>query len=409
MQEFRKLNKNIKLRTLTVFLTVLLGSSIYPNMTIYYVHHFNAFIAGILLIIVSIVGFIAGLYGGHLADLIGRKQVMVIASLMILVGYIIAAISNSPLTINPYTTFIGFLLASAGGSFADPAEQAMMIDSSTEENRQYIYSLIYWILNIGVMIGAAIGGWFFKDYMFELMIASAIVAIINSYIVIKLMTETLPEESKNSKSNQHSIIEILKSYLGVLKDKAYSLFLVAMIFSTVIFMQPDYYLAAHLGESFKTTYLFGLTIYGQRMLSIMIIVNTVIIVLFMTSLSNFTKKFPLLKTFALGTFLQALGFALSFIFDTFTPLIVAAVILTIGEMINVPSSQVIRADLMDKRKIGVYSGATSAVRPIGMILSGFMVSISGIVGNYVLAIVLVIFSFISIILTTLAAKMKKIA
>ncbi|WP_373780582.1 hypothetical protein [Weissella soli] len=57
MQEFMQLDRNLKLRTLTVFLVVLLGSSVGPNMTIYYVKYFGAVITGILLVIVSISGF----------------------------------------------------------------------------------------------------------------------------------------------------------------------------------------------------------------------------------------------------------------------------------------------------------------------------------------------------------------
>ena len=61
MQDFMALDRNLKLRSLTVFLTVLLGSSIGPNVTVYYVEYFGAFITGFLLIAVSVAGFIAGL------------------------------------------------------------------------------------------------------------------------------------------------------------------------------------------------------------------------------------------------------------------------------------------------------------------------------------------------------------
>ncbi|WP_225350727.1 hypothetical protein [Lacticaseibacillus camelliae] len=53
MKEFMALNNNLKLRMLTVFLAVMLSSSVGPNMTIYYAKYFGASITGVLLIIVS--------------------------------------------------------------------------------------------------------------------------------------------------------------------------------------------------------------------------------------------------------------------------------------------------------------------------------------------------------------------
>ena len=106
MQDFMALDRNLKLRSLTVFLTVLLGSSIGSNVTVYYVEYFGAFITGFLLIAVSVAGFIAGLYGGHLADVLGRKKTMLIGSAMIIGGYALAMLMNSPWYTNPYVTFV---------------------------------------------------------------------------------------------------------------------------------------------------------------------------------------------------------------------------------------------------------------------------------------------------------------
>ena len=163
MSDFFKLDRNIQLRIVMMFITIAIGSSVGPNMTIYYVDYFGPFVTGILLVAVQVAGFIAGLYGGHLADTWGRKRVMIGGIAVMTVGYILAAAMNSPLYINPYLTFFGFLMATLGISFASPAEEAMMIDVSTLQNRKFIYAMIYWVINLAVMIGAALGGWFSKQ------------------------------------------------------------------------------------------------------------------------------------------------------------------------------------------------------------------------------------------------------
>ena len=402
MQEFMALNRNLKLRTLTVFLTVLLGSSIGPNMTIYYVQYFGAFISGILLMIVSVAGFIAGLYGGHLSDVWGRKRTMLTGSALIIIGYGVAMLMNAPWYTNPYITFIGFLLASIGSSFADPAEQAMMIDASTVENRKFVYALIYWVLNIGVMIGAAIGGWFFRDYLFELLLGSVIVGFINAFIIKLGMAETLDMTHVQANS---SVWSAVKSYGQVLSDKRYVLFMFGSIFSVVIYSQPDFYLAAHLTKSFHDYTFMGIHFYGQRMLSFMLVINTILIILVMNYINHYTNRWALRRSFALGTFMQGFGFAISFLLHDFWPLVIITFVFTLGEIINVPSSQTMRADMMNPLKIGAYSGAFAATRPVGNILAGSMVSLSQFINDLGMASALMIGTFVAIITITKASKM----
>lgn len=377
MQEFMALDRNLKLRTLTVFLTALLNAAVLPNMTIYYSHYFGAAAAGILLIVVSIASFIAGLYGGHLSDAHGRKPIMLAGSTLLIVGYLIAALVNSPLGTNPVLAFVGFLLARVGGSLSDPAEQAMMIDASTPQNRRFVYAMLYWVINISVMLGAAIGGWFFRDYLFELLLAMAVIAVININIIRFGMRETFQSQQKVS----GSVWQAVKVYGQVFADKRYVLFLAGSLLANIVTNQPNFYLAVHLGRDFKATHLFGIALYGQRMLSVVTIINTVMIIILMALFTRLTSKWALGVAFAVGVGLQTLGFAMSFEVNTFWPLALAAVILTFGEMISVPSSQTLRAALMDEQKIGAYSGGWAAVNPLASTLSGVTVSISPLLGN----------------------------
>lgn len=402
MHEFLRLNRNLKLRTLTTFLSTILSASVMPNMTIYYSHYFGAFTTGILLIIVSVLGFASGLYGGHLADVHGRKPIMLIGVALMACGYGVAAAMNSAVYTNPYVTFAAFLIANVGGTFADPAEQAMMIDVSTPRNRQFVYAMIYWVMNIGVMLGAAIGGWFFRDYLFELLIVMAVVAMINFCIVHFGMAETLPAEHPTS----GTVWGALRSYTSVMTDGRYVVFLLGYIASTVVTMQPSYYLAVHLGRDFITTHAFGMTIYGQRMLSLISITNTIMIILLMSLFTQVGRKMRLTQEYSLGMGLQGVAFAVSFLVNSLLPMLLCAIVLTIGEMFTVPASQTLRADMMNPARIGAYSGAISAVRPFSAIVAGSLVSASGLLGNAGMAIIMLLLGLASIFFTNKSAGMR---
>lgn len=203
-----------------------------------------------------------------------------------------------------------------------------------------------------------------------------------------------------------SVWSAVKSYAHVLTDKCYLLFMFGTIFAVVIYSQPDFYLAAHLAESFRDYTLFGVHFYGQRMLSFMLVINTVVIVLTMSAFNHMTNRWPLIRGYVIGTFMQGLGFAMAFLLRDFWPLAFAAVVFTVGEMINVSSSQTLRADMMNPEKLGAYSGAFAATRPLGNILAGVMVSASHFVGNVEAAVMLMIGVLIAIYSVATAAKMK---
>ena len=405
MADFFKLDRNIQLRIVMMFITVAIGSSVGPNMTIYYVGYFGAFLTGTLLVLVQVAGFLAGLYGGHLADLWGRKRVMIAGIGLMTLGYLLAAVMNSPLYINPYITFFGFLMASVGLSFASPAEEAMMIDVSTVKNRKFIYAMIYWVINLAVMIGAGLGGWFFKTARFQLLIGTAIGALISLIIVLVWITETLPKDKRPT--HGQSVWAAVKSYRTVFADRRYMKFMIASIGATIIFTSPDYYLAAHLSQTFHTIDIAGIEIFGQRMLSIVTMVNTFMIVLMMGMMTKLFKHWSEMKAIAVGTALQGGGFAIMFLLTDFWPLMVFTVILTLGEMIVTPASQSLRAEMMNPEKIGAYSGFSAAIRPIGAILASGIVSASVLVGNVGAALLLLTATGISILFTYLAVQMLR--
>lgn len=402
MQEFMALDHNLKLRTLTVFLTALLNAAVLPNMTIYYAHYFGAATAGVLLMVVSIASFFAGLYGGHLADVHGRKPIMLAGSALLIVGYVIAAAVNSPLGRFPAAAFFGFLLARLGGSLADPAEQAMMIDASTPDNRRFVYAMIYWVINISVMIGSALGGWFFRDYLFELLVAMAIVAMINAGIISLGMRETFAATGNANSSPWQA----LRSYTVVFTDRRYVKFLAGSLLTMIVTSQPSYYLAVHLGRDFHATTVLGIAIYGQRMLSLVTIINTVLIITLMAVFTRLTSRWTLRVAFAVGMCLQTVGFAASFLAARLWPLALWVVVLTVGEMIAVPSSQTLRADLMDEEKIGAYSGGWAAVNPLASTLAGLSVSISPWLHNGGMAALMLVLGALGIMAVASAAGVQ---
>ena len=151
----------------------------------------------------------------------------------------------------------------------------------------------------------------------------------------------------------------------------------------------------------------GIPIFGQRMLSVITIVNTFMIVLLMGTMTKLFAKWSNLKANFLGIAIQGGSFALMFLLTDFWPLLIVAIILTMGEMIVTPANQSLRAEMMNPNKIGAYSGFSAATRPVGYILSSGIVSISVFIGNIGAAVLLLVATAVSMWFTYLAVVMLR--
>ena len=70
--------------------------------------------------------------------------------------------------------FFGLLMGSVGLRFGCGGEEGMMIDVWRVKNGKLIYGMIYWVMNLGVMIGGGVGGWFLKRGGLEVLIGRGI-------------------------------------------------------------------------------------------------------------------------------------------------------------------------------------------------------------------------------------------
>ena len=92
--------------------------------------------------------------------------------------------------------------------------------------------------------------------------------------------------------------------------------------------------------------------------------------------------------------------------NSFIPLILASIVMTIGEMILVPSSQSLRAVLMNEEQIGTYSGFVTITDPIGSVLSGSLVSFSVYIHHTGVAVVMVVVTVLLVLCFNQVMKMK---
>lgn len=78
------------------------------------------------------------------------------------------------------------------------------------------------------------------------------------------------------------------------------------------------------------------------------------VVTLMTTVNKWTHKWSHKKGFVLGSILMTMGMIFAFMTTTFSPIFVAGIIYTFGEIIYTPSVQSLGADLMNpEKKLGL--------------------------------------------------------
>ncbi|MFC4653230.1 MDR family MFS transporter [Lactococcus nasutitermitis] len=396
MKEFWSLNRNLQLRIVIVFLAAFSYGTVFSSMTIYYNQHVGATITGAFLALSALATFVAGLLAGYWSDKHGRKPVMTSGTFIQAAGALVALFSNLPHHVNPWTTFIGFLLISFGFNLDVTSGSAMIIDDSTAENRKVVFMLNYWAQNLSVIIGAALGAWLFKPAFLALLGILLTTIIVMLVIIIFMITETFTPVKDKKPEN------IFKSYRSVVTDKTYMIFMLANILTTMIIMQFDNFLPVHLSNSFQTLSVFGFQIYGQRMLTIYLILACVMVVVLMTTLNKWTHAWSHRKGFIFGSIFMTLGMIVAFMTTTFTPIFISGIIYTFGEIIYTPSAQSLGADLMAPEKIGAYNGVGAIRQPLASIIAAGLVSISPIIKAFGVSLVLVVTEILAITLCMLA-------
>ena len=160
--------QNIKVRLLTSFFNRAVFSAVMPFMALFFAEEMGKVWAGTFLMLTVVVGFFINLIGGYISDRFKRKKVVVVTAALSAMMFLFMALSLLPenrliwLFASAYTIFV------VTSSLGRPAMHAIIIDSTTPENRKAVYTVEYWLTNLSMAIGAALGGLLYVNHQFEL-------------------------------------------------------------------------------------------------------------------------------------------------------------------------------------------------------------------------------------------------
>lgn len=316
------------------------GTLLFPFFALYITQKFGVGMtqAGILLGMSSLFGLIGGMVGGALTDKFGRKQ-------LILFGLIFSAIStlgfgfvNNFAILFPLVIVVGLF-----SSVARPAQEAMIADILPEKQRQEGSGILRVVGNLAWIIGPTIGGFLANINFFYLFVIDSIISCFVAVIIYRTIPETKPEAHAHEKGE--SFLNTITGYRFVARDTAFMSFIVANIIMLLVYQQMYGSLSVYLRDNH------GINPQGYGFL---MTTSAITVVLFQFWLTRLIKHRPPFLMMAFGTIFYVIGFMLFGIVTTFVMFALNIVIITIGEMIVVPTSQALVAGFAPEKMRGRY-------------------------------------------------------
>jgi MFS family permease len=166
---------------------------------------------------------------------------------------------------------------------------------------------------------------------------------------------------------QQTMAQTFAGYRNVLKDTAFVLFIGACILMTVVYFQ----LYTTLGVYLRDTHGIPERAYGYLMS-----MNAATVVLLQLPIAQRISRYRPMIMMALGTLLYAIGFGMYGIFASYVPFVVATLIITVGEMVVMPTSQALVAKMapedMRGRYMAVFGFAWAIPQAVGPLLAGIV-------------------------------------
>ncbi|QED49022.1 MDR family MFS transporter [Cytobacillus dafuensis] len=367
------------------------GSSfLWPLNTIYIHDHLgkSLSVAGFVLMLNSAASVVGNLCGGILFDKIGGYK-------SILLGVVTALLSLIGLSFwNGWPTYVLFLTIVGFGSGIIFPSMYAMAGSVWKEGGRKSFNALYVAQNLGVALGAALGG-FVASFSFQLIfIANTLMYALFLLIAVfgyrGIHTETGTQTSVLKEKPVH------KNH-----SRLYALLILCIGYSLcwVGYVQWQTTIASFTQE---------LNI-SLKQYSLLWTINGALIVLGQPFVNIVVKRIKSLKTqINVGIVILIFAFLIASGAEEFSAFLAGMIILTIGEMFVWPAVPTIANDLAPKGKEGFYQGIVNSMatagRMIGPLLGGILVDMYGMSMLFTIVIGLL---FISIFTTLIYDKKIK--
>ena len=325
----------------TLFIDAIGSTLLFPFFALYITQKFGVGMtqAGVLLGMSSLFGLFGSIIGGALTDKFGRRR-------LILFGLTFSALSSLLFGLASDVKILYVLVAIVGllSRVAVPAHDAMMADILPESKRQEGFAIMRVVFNYAWIFGTALGGLIAARSFLALFVIDAVLSTVVALILFRTLPETKPVSHIEAKEDE-SFFQTVAGYKTVLRDLAFVGFILTGMIVLIVYQQQYSSLPVYLRDVHNI---------DTRSYGVMLSITGLEVVLFQFWISRRIRKYSPFLMMMLSALFLTIGFGMIGFVSGFPLFLLAVIIITVGEMLFFPTSQVLAANFAPEDMRGRY-------------------------------------------------------
>jgi DHA1 family multidrug resistance protein B-like MFS transporter len=384
MRKFFALHRNVRTRIGLAFVHKLIDAMILTFIAIYLASRVGVAATGALILVFAVFAVFGMLVGGHVSEGRGRRPVLIIGDSIGCVFLVLMAIAYFN-NWGPLPVYFSYAIVKFGSNMALPANDATIIDVTPPKDRKYVYTVNYWVVNLALGGGALLGGFLYAAHFGAVIVAGAVGMSGSLLVTILFVSETkpaMPESAAAPPAKRSGFGQFVDGYRVVLVDSTFRRLIIAASLSLSLEGQMNGYIGIRLDRAFPIQHVFPFgAVDGVQMLGLLKAENTIMVVILALFINALLHQVSDRIRLYAGIAMFAGGFAVLALSDTAWVLLLACLVMTIGELTNVPVKQALLAELAPDQGRPRYMAAYYLHIRFGQITSALLISLSAILGS----------------------------
>jgi MFS family permease len=318
----------------------------------------NAIAAGLLMGNFRLIGSLAPIPCGAIADKISFKRSLMIAFTGYALAYGMILVSPTKAAVIP-----ALFLAAFSGGFMKPVILGIVARTSPLGREAEGYGVFYRMVNSGSVVGKTLAYIVRHFGAIRLVLANSMVAsLVSLAIATFLFEEPKVAKAEKEKKKGPAFLDLMSGYWDALKNLRFTAFLI--IFAGYYFMAEQFYMTF-------PTYV-TLHIDKNAPLEIITLINPAMIALFQGRFAQWTAHIKPATSMMLGVLIGAAAMLVMGAVPTIAGTCLSGAIFACAEMVFSPRFYAYIQSFAPKGKEGMYGGLTFVPSAIGAWVGGFV-------------------------------------
>jgi MFS transporter, DHA1 family, multidrug resistance protein B len=380
MKKFMALHRNVRVRIGLAFVHKSIDAMILTFIAIYLAARVGIATTGALILLFAVFAVFGMLFGGHLSEHWGRRPVLIIGDVIGTAFLVLMSVAYFA-DWGPLAVYFSYAIVKFGTNLALPANDSTIIDVTPPEDRKYVYTVNYWVINLALGGGALLGGFLYGAHFGLVILGGAIGMGFALAVTVLLVAETKPQ-ANSAPTKLRGMAQFTEGYRVVLVDSTFRRLIIVATLVLTLEGQLSTAIGIRLSNDFGIQHVFPFGhVDGVQMLGVLKAVNTVLVVLLALKINTLLRRLPDRVRLYTGIPLYAGGFAVLAITDTAWVLVAAVVVLTIGELMNTPVQQALLAELAPDHGRARYMAAYYLHIRFGQVVNSVLISLSAVLST----------------------------